>query len=539
MLRKIEWAVALVATAAAVWLHFDFMRHAGGLWRDEVGTIYLATRPGLTDVFHHLLQDSFPAYWVLVVRSWVNLGLGSDHGLRVLGFLVGLAVLGAIWLNARLVKVMPPLFTLLLAVNPTLIVWGDSMRATGWGTLWIVLTYGLVWRVLEDATAGSVLCATLAAICAVHSTYYNWIMLFAFCCAGALVAARRGQWKRGALILGIGAAAALTAVPYVIGILHLNGHYLITQRPFDLGKFFSRLEAAFSEGGPAAIWVWGLLCAGAVAFAIFCLLRPHALAVAAPQKDLLLYSVAALAIGVPGYYAFLKVVSFGTEPWYYATLLTAAALTIDSMFAALANVDWGRKARLALVIAALALVLPPDWRTVPVRMTNTDLIAAELAETAATNDLILVNPWYCGISFQYYYDGYAGRAPWLTLPPVEDHTYHCYESIVRVMTQPDQLEVLRPVFDRIEATLKAGNRVWLVGGLEYPPPGQKPAPLPAAPNGPNGWENGPYQELWSVEAGWFVQAHAKRYQEFTVPPDGRRINPAEFLPLQMVQGWRE
>ena len=150
ILRKTEWGVALLITLVAVYLHSIFFRHAGGFWRDEAGSIILATRPTLSEVWSYLFYDSFPAFWVMVVRVWSELGLGSEHGLRVLGLLTGLLVLGALWFCARRLRISFPLFSLLLiGLSPTVIIWGDSMRAWGWGIAWLALTYGLMWRVVD------------------------------------------------------------------------------------------------------------------------------------------------------------------------------------------------------------------------------------------------------------------------------------------------------------------------------------------------------------------------------------------------------
>ena len=46
-----------------------------------------------------------------------------------------------------------------------------------------------------------------------HATHYNWVLLFALCAAGAVVALRNGQWKRSVLVLGIGLVAAITVMP--------------------------------------------------------------------------------------------------------------------------------------------------------------------------------------------------------------------------------------------------------------------------------------------------------------------------------------
>jgi hypothetical protein len=537
ILRKTEWAFALLVTVLAIYLHFVLFRHAGGLWRDEVGTIRLATRPTLSDVWAYLFYDSFPAFWVMVTRAWIGLGFGSDQGLRVLGLFVGLFVLGSLWFSARRLKISFPLFSLLLlGFSPVILIWGDSMRAWGWGIAWILLTFGLIWRVVEHPSSLNVFFATLAAIGSVHSTYYNWVLLLAICCSGALIALRNRQWKSGMLILSIGLAAGLSTIPYLIGIHRVGNHYLITQSPYDLHKFVTRITLAVMDGGPAAAYIWALLLVAAMAMAIFCQFRPSTLMVTSAQKELLLFSVTTVAIGIVGYFLFLKNLKFGTQPWYYSSLMAVTALAIDSSLSVLGNWERGRQLRLLFLIVALGLIAPPLFKISHRRMTNTDLIAQRLIESANKQDLIVVNPWYCGINFQYYY---SGQTPWITLPELQDHSFHRYEPVVQIMMKPDQMDAVRSVLDKITETLKTGNRVWLVGGLDFPPPGQIPVPLPAAPNGPDGWAATPYQKLWSAEAGYFVQAHALHYQDFIVAPEDAQVNPMEFMPLAVVQGWRE
>ena len=76
------------------------------------------------------------------------------------------------------------------------------------------------------------------------------------------------------------------------------------------------------------------------------------------------------------------------------------------------------------------------------RMTNMDLIARSLSKAVNKKDLIVVNPWYCGISFQYYY---SGAAPWTTLPALQDHSFHCYDTVIQLMMKPNQMATVGPV----------------------------------------------------------------------------------------------
>ncbi len=118
---------------AVVWLHFFFLLHAGGLWRDEVNLINLSGRHSLAE----MSKDSFPVLMPLLVSGWTAIGLGqTDLSLRLLGALIGLALPAALWLAAWKIRRAPPLLGLvLLALNSTVIMFGDSLRAFGLGSV--------------------------------------------------------------------------------------------------------------------------------------------------------------------------------------------------------------------------------------------------------------------------------------------------------------------------------------------------------------------------------------------------------------------
>src|SRR6266536_6280823 len=103
--RRPDWLAALGITAIAVWLHLTFLFHAGGFWRGEVNVINLAGRSSVGE----MTKDSFPLLMPLLVRGWCFLGLGQgDLGLRCLGVVIGLGLLAAIWVAARMTTGAPP-----------------------------------------------------------------------------------------------------------------------------------------------------------------------------------------------------------------------------------------------------------------------------------------------------------------------------------------------------------------------------------------------------------------------------------------------
>src|ERR1700690_1343416 len=97
-LRRSEWMVAILATIAAGGLHFFYLMHAGGLWRDEISVQSIATLPSLGQVWEALPHDHCPILFLSLVRIWSASGLGTtDLGLRVLGLGCGLLLLAAFW----------------------------------------------------------------------------------------------------------------------------------------------------------------------------------------------------------------------------------------------------------------------------------------------------------------------------------------------------------------------------------------------------------------------------------------------------------
>src|SRR3954471_5391046 len=139
-IRKTEWLVALAVSVLAIVFHFVNLFNAGGLWRDEAAAVNLSAFPSFASIWSHLEHESFPLLLTLLLRGWTGIGLGgSDFGLRVFGLLVGIAVVGAIWWNAWIFSKAPPLFSLLLfALSPTVIRWGDSLRAYGLGVFFLL-----------------------------------------------------------------------------------------------------------------------------------------------------------------------------------------------------------------------------------------------------------------------------------------------------------------------------------------------------------------------------------------------------------------
>lgn len=519
--------MALLLTALAVVLHFQFARHAGGLWRDEVNTVELASSPSLADLSRSLRYDGYPIAAPLLVRAWLAMPWGHDDaGLRALGFLVGVAALAAVWIAARLLRCPAPLFSLaLIGLNAVAIRATDSIRPLGPGLVLLLFALALIWRVLESPRAWLAVLAGAAAVSCVQFTYQNALLLSGMGGAALWIAARRRDRRALAAIGIVCAAAAVSLVPYAADLRAARDWNVVNQEPTSPAHLSAMLATAMGAGSPVAAGLW---------------LAPLVLAAAAtlgarrttPRPDLPRFAVIAAAAAAAVLLLVLGASRLPTQPWYYVPLLGPVAVLLDAAIASAPATAraWRLLPPLAAATIAVALVVP-GWGRLSERRTNVDLIARELETRAGPHDLILVAPWYAGVGFHHYY---RGGVPWQTIPPLADLRLHRYDLLKAVMSGPDPMG---PVLDDVARSLAAGGRVWLAGALPAPDPAHPPASLPPAPGGPGGWECDPYLRGWGQELSWFLASHGSRAA--AVPPlTAQPVDPLEDLTLGFVEGWR-
>ena len=531
MIRKVEWAVALVATAALVGLHAVFLAHAGGLWRDEANSVGLATLPSPSEIWANLQFDSFPALWFVALRSWIAAGLGaSDLGLRALGLIVGLGVLGVLWRSGRRTGASPPLVALaLIGFNSTVIVYGDSVRGYGLGVLTGLLAIGELWLVADEPTPRRVLVAALAAVASVQCLFQNALLLFAACSGGAVVSLRRRLPGRAVTILGIGAASALSLLPYRGAIRSASEWNDILRYDIDLSWIGFRLRQALEETGPHSPLAWSLLCLLAVVGPCAVLAR-RGNAVPERERDLGWFSITTLLVGSLSYLLFVRTLRYAMQPWYFLTWMVLGAWCIEVAFTLVARSAGGRISRLGVAVFLMALAFAPVWRSVHSRRTDLDLVAAEIERAAREGDIVVLCPWYYGVTFWRYY---RGNAEWLTIPPVSFHRYHRQDLLKRLMESED---AIRPVLEKMEKALCGGNRVFWVGLAKAPPAGTAAPVLPAAPHPVWGWSDMPYYEAWGLQAGQLL-LHARRWEPVPLPLR-QPVSEYESPPLYVFEGWR-
>lgn len=524
--RKVEWIIGTVITAAAIYLHWVNLQSAGALWRDEAGIARIATLPTLGEMWSSLGHESCPILSLALLRGWSFIVGSSDAALRVFGFIIGLLMLSAVWLNGWLFHRSVPIVALgLLALNPSIVRWGDSVRAYGLASVLMLLTLLMVWRFVRAPNRGRWLAAAVAGVMSVQCLFQNSFLLLAACAAAAAVRVRRRDFQSALAALAIGVPAALSLLPYRPIICEAQDWSVLSQIGFVPALIASSLSDAVAPTLPWTRWLWIGLAVGAVAA---CVKSFHVLPNAREDADnaRAVSAGSALLAGLISFFFFLWVAKMPTQVWYFLPLTTFAAVCIDAALA-----SWPRWPFWRLAVPALALAcLPGAYQSVACRQSNMDLVAVLLRERVDPQDLIIVHPWTFGISFDRQY---SGPAHWTTVPPLADHRFHRYDLFKQKMVLENPAQ---PVCDEIAATLRAGNRVWLVGDI--PVSQTSPPQIQPAPNNPWGWLDDAYSDVWGAQVGYFVAMHATRGE--VIPTSASNpVSPLENVQVMVVAGWQE
>src|SRR5262249_11862248 len=144
----------------------------------------------------------------------------------------------------------------------------------------------------------------------------------------------------------------------------------------------------------------------------------------APEDDAkttVFFAGSALIPGLICFFIFLRIAKMPTKAWYFLPFTTFPAVSITTPLpncpARCQFCPW------ALPVLALCC-LPSALEFAGVRQSNMDLIVSVLHERADARDLIIVQPWTFGVSFDRQY---AGSTPWTTVPPLADHRFHRYD----------------------------------------------------------------------------------------------------------------
>ena len=528
-LSRPEWWLAAAITLLIVAFHFYFWHQVGGLWRDEVNSLNIAGADSLSA----MTRDSFPVLMPLLLRGWVALGLDrTDLMLRTLGLLIGLGIVAALWLVSWKTRQSPPWFGLVLfGLNSVLIIFGDSLRPYGLGCLTMILAAGATLRFLQHPGMWRAAWLALTFVAAVQSLYHNAVLVGALCAGAMAVCLRWKMWRACVQIFLAGALAAASLWPYRNILLPQNLSTAVLKSGLDPRRFLDGLVDTFGFPVPQYLYAWAILALAVIVLATLAL-RQKSTREAGFDADLRLFAGVTLICGGAGFCLFLWLAAMPSQSWYWLPPMALAAICVDAAWPRLTG---ARGAAFFGLLAATALIaIPISKQNLAFHFTNVDLQANRLSHEAGPNDYIVVVPWYCGISFDYYFNE---PTKWDTLPPLADHSTHRYDL---VREQIQNTNAIAPVLQQIAATLKSGHRVWVLadsGWMGVPQPGTPAAPsLPPAPLQSSGWSEKPYTLVWVSQTAHFLADHARLRAVDDKPP---KEHTAECMVLYVADGWKD
>lgn len=521
-MKRAETAVAVLLTLAVITLHVIRLRHAGALWRDEAGAVQLAQIPTLGEIHARFPHEAFPLVFPLTLRSWIAVAGDGDLALRLFGLLVGLAIVGALWLNARAAGGVPLLSLALLGFHPYFLLFGDALRGYGLGVLLILLTFGAFSRLVARPGWGTAAAAAVPALLGVHCLLHNSAMLLGIGSAAAAIGAVRRRWSVTAAALGIGCVAALSLLPYLGPLTAARQWDVLLTREIGAKKILYRSLDALASPHRLTAWIWLVL----LVVAAVMVLRSLRCNTAADER---LFQLLTIPAAMAAQFGFFLALSYTPKPWYLLPVIALTASALDSLFAQAERSPALRRLRLAIPALMAIVALPATAQQATLRMTNVDLVARRLSSEARPRDLVLVDPWFHGVSFSRYY---RGAAAWRTLPDVPDHRFHRYDLVKMQMAARDPL---RGVRGAVQHTLRSGHAVWWVAGCDAPPADRPALRLPPAPQAASGWSDAPYYLDWSRQVEDFLLRHA-RFETILPLDPGQPVSRYECLTVRRFEG---
>lgn len=329
--------------------------------------------------------------------------------------LIFLGMLVSLSFSSRAMSGRAPLLAFaLVAFSSTVLCYCTSIRAYGLAALLVVPCIVAFWRVARCPSRLNVAGSLVLALLVTHSNFQNSYLLFAIGVAGASVCALSGHWRRSVLILGIGFVAAVSLLVYIPTFRGYHDATMIQFVGSDLWTMLGNCVDAIGSGNIWLLLIWAVLLLAAVAWSLTKYVEQRRSCLREPSIHL--FVAIAIVGGVAGGLLFFRGMNLYVNPWHVTPLIAFLAVLVDCGLSQ-PPAAWVARCKAPAACLVIAVSLLPAWRTAQVRRTTLDLVSQALAREAASEDLVLVYPFYLAPGFNYHYHG---PAPWSTLPVIPD-----------------------------------------------------------------------------------------------------------------------
>ncbi|MFA4971609.1 MAG: hypothetical protein WC683_03270 [bacterium] len=535
-LKLISWILFSLACLLFIFLNCVFYVNVGALWRDEVSSLTVADMPTFFSTLANFEIAGAPSLFTAILHFWIKIGTAaSDAWLRLFPLLISLGIAAAlVWRGIKFGRRPPLLALALLAFNPTVFYWGASLRSYGLAVIFIVVLFSLLQKMLEEPSFKNAAFAAVAAILVVQSSFQGVHLVAALCAATAVAGIAAGKKLCALFALAAGAIAGLSLIPYALALLK-DGDWIATiEAQLMEISFWKVVHNSFGSAGSAMTHLWTLLITGVLIAPVLYMLSGQDAEKRRERFATSLYAAGAILLSALGQILFIWFVKIGPSPWRTIPLIALFAMAVEAASGALGESRRAWVGRMAAACLIISICLPTIWSRAHVRLTNIDIIAANIMHNERPGDFVVVVPYFCGISFDRYY---AGKTPWMTLPPIPQGELAEYDKVIRRHMESPQ-KAIDPLIEKMTKTLRSGGRVWMVGGLPWIPEKDEQAPeLIPAPHPVYGWSIEGYLPDWHKNVGDLLRKHADQIMQVIIPQK-QKVMLHENIPLALIEGWK-
>jgi len=353
----------------------------------------------------------------------------------------------------------------------------------------ILLIWAIVatWRYTTAPTGPRWWMMTASFLAAVQILFYNAIGVFALGVASAAIGVRHRSWKAALAPLVAGVISAASLIVYRDMFQQMTAWNFLVKTDMSMPLLFSSLNSALHHFGigiaragspfipllptyaPLAIFITTVLCALAACWGDA---RGRAMPPSAGRditKTLLSTPTAStqdrawfcgigLSIYIPLYLLVLWKLSYVPHPRYFLGLIAFTGILVDMALDSRLAITPRRVLLRAAGVGILSLMAATAMVRVAIcRQTNVDLASRFLETNTKPSDLILISPWYLGVSFDYHF---RGTARWMTMPLMGDMSIHRYDEYIAIARDPKRNDEITAA---IAKTYSEGGTVWYVG----------------------------------------------------------------------------
>ena len=539
-----ELGIVLALAVWAVFLHIYRFMHAGALWRDEVSSVKVASATNWSDFYLSQMYDSFPLFNVFLLRIWMLLKGGAladvalnDNYLRIFGMLGGLALLVAlIWSAIRVFRSLPVFSIALFALSPSVIQWGDSLRAYALGAALSVFFMGSMWRYLQEPSIKKFCLCTLVAVLMVWTLYGNAFFVFAICVAAGAVALYRRDGRLFFAAGSIGLIAGLSLLLNFPIFREMATYKEVVAQYITFPLITKSWWSACTESGELFGVIW-LLSIGMVFFVVLRSFKRLPGGAASPnQRELGIYILLILVLSIGGFLCYLLAVDIPPQVWYFIPIGAVVSAVVDAAWPMLGRRRTVFPILVAICIALTGIAASGTLKAQHQNLTNLDLVAGLMKQRARDGDLIIIAPLYQACSLVRYYQGPAKVQVWPPHKP-DELTYQRGDILLSAMLSKE--EAIPPLLQEIGDTLRKGGRVWLLGDIVVVPGNQPPPWVKPGTRFPAQSQVGPYLYTWGAQVFHYLINHAKSVS-VTDELDVSQVNRWEAIrQIVVFDGWNK